>query len=139
MELLFSPCTRYRDLLYSRGCRGREDIRDYLELLDVSNEELLSAERAFTYADLHAMLENGTTVAWLSPHAAIGGEQWRASCYVRHNNFSFPYKFQLDVDGKIVDGMASSSEAFSEIIGVVRRLLLADVSEVYELQRLQSP
>jgi hypothetical protein len=39
--------------------------------LDVSTKELLSAERAFTYADLYATLGNGYTVLWLTPHAAV--------------------------------------------------------------------
>jgi hypothetical protein len=39
--------------------------------LNVSTEELLSSERAFTYTDMSAMLESGRTVAWLTPHAAI--------------------------------------------------------------------
>jgi hypothetical protein len=52
MERLFSPCTRLRDTL---------ELEEFFEELnlDVSTEELLSAERAFTYADLYAMLGNG--------------------------------------------------------------------------------
>jgi hypothetical protein len=41
-----------------------------LELnLDVSPEELLIAESAFTYADLCVMLESGDMVLWLTKHA----------------------------------------------------------------------
>jgi hypothetical protein len=39
--------------------------------LVVSTEELLSAERAFTYVDLFTMLESGDTITWLAPHAAF--------------------------------------------------------------------
>jgi hypothetical protein len=39
--------------------------------LDESTEEHLSSERAFTYADLYAMLGNKVTVAWLTPYAAV--------------------------------------------------------------------
>jgi hypothetical protein len=75
MERLFSPCTRFNDLLESQG-RLEELRRHYPEPLqelnrDVSTEELLSAERAFTYADLYAMLGNRNTIAWLTPHAAV--------------------------------------------------------------------
>ena len=56
MERLFSPCTRLHDILESRG--GLEEFEDFnpeglRELnLDVSTEELLSAERAVSYADV---------------------------------------------------------------------------------------
>jgi hypothetical protein len=50
--------------------RGRP--KDLQELnLDVSTEELLSSERAYTYADLYAMLGNENAVLWLTPHAAV--------------------------------------------------------------------
>jgi hypothetical protein len=39
--------------------------------LDVSIEDFSSAERAFTYADLYAVLGNGETVVWLTPQAAV--------------------------------------------------------------------
>jgi hypothetical protein len=75
MERMFSPCTRLRDLIASRG--RREGLNGHhpgllQELnLDVSTEAFLSAERAFTYADLYAMLESGDTVLWLTPHAGL--------------------------------------------------------------------
>jgi hypothetical protein len=86
MEQLFSPRTRllesqYRlDVLLGIESQGRLDrllkflgFREiFRELkLDVCTEEFLGAERAFTYADLYAMLGNRNTVAWLTPHAAI--------------------------------------------------------------------
>jgi hypothetical protein len=123
MERSFSPCTRYRD---SQG--GHADLLRELKL-DVSTEELLSAERAFTYADLYAMLENGDTVVWLTPHAHVvradGRLAWRRS---------YDYSFRLNVDGQTISAVARSSEAFLEILDIVRRLLLADASQVYELK-----
>jgi hypothetical protein len=68
MELLFSPCTRLHDLIENQY--GDDDTRHELEEvnLDVSTEEFLSAERAFTFADLYAMLESGDNmVAWFTP------------------------------------------------------------------------
>jgi hypothetical protein len=70
MEGLFSPCTRYRDILESQGrleeLRGPR--RTFQELdLNVSTEELIIPQRAFTYADLYAMLGNEDTIAWLTP------------------------------------------------------------------------
>jgi hypothetical protein len=56
MERLFSPCTRLYDIVESQGrllgpTRGLQELNP-----DVSTEDLISAERAFTYADLYAML-----------------------------------------------------------------------------------
>jgi hypothetical protein len=49
MSPLFSPCTRLRDLLEQDNGRPDEEARELHEHnLDVSTEELLSAERAFT-------------------------------------------------------------------------------------------
>jgi hypothetical protein len=66
MERLFSLCTRTRDIIERQGrlerLRGRiHNLALVQELnLDVSTEELLSAERAFTYTDLYVMLGNPT-------------------------------------------------------------------------------
>jgi hypothetical protein len=140
MEHLFSPSTRYRDRLESR--RGPDEptdltkwLQELQELnLDVSTEELLSAERAFTYADLYAMLGNEKTVLWLTPHAAVVavsayGTGFMCSIYLRDN-----YRFIFNVNGKAIFVLPRSSEAFSEIVDIIRRLLLADVSEVNELE-----
>jgi hypothetical protein len=83
MKRLFSPCTRYRDILESQGRLGP---REWLQELnfDVSTEELLSADRAFTYADLYAILRNRRTVLWLAPHAIVvptGGLIYDAFCH----------------------------------------------------------
>jgi hypothetical protein len=110
--------------------RGRRELLQELNL-DVSTDELLSAERAFTYADLHAMLGNGNTFLWLTPHAAVVPRVWRTYvCYHRQDYFSF----RLNVDGKEVDAWARSWEAFSDVLDVLRRLVLADVREVYEIK-----
>jgi hypothetical protein len=74
MEGLFSPCNRLHDILERKGrplhFNGTPLFLRELNL-DVSTEELLSAERAFTYADVYAMLGNEYTVAWLPPHASF--------------------------------------------------------------------
>jgi hypothetical protein len=71
MARLFSPCTRLQNHLFEvvRALFAPELFQELN--LDISTEELLSAERAFTYADLHAMLGDEDTVAWLTPHAAV--------------------------------------------------------------------
>jgi hypothetical protein len=80
MEHLFSPCTRLSDLLESRGREGHREWLQELNL-DVSTEDLISARRAFTYADLHALLENEDTVAWLTPHTAVAREDGKGLNY----------------------------------------------------------
>lgn len=50
-----------------RGPRG--ELREVD--LDVSTADLLSAETAFTYVTLFAMLGNECLVIWLTPHAAV--------------------------------------------------------------------
>jgi hypothetical protein len=130
MERLFSPCTRLRDLV---GSQDRlERFRDhYPELwqelnLDVSTEVLLSAERAFTYADLYALLGNEDAVAWLTPHAAITrpygivAQSWE-SVDESHRSFSFV------ADGKEIIAMATSPEHLLEICDVFLRLVAASV------------
>jgi hypothetical protein len=72
MERLFSPCNRFHDISRSLGyvisCRPQplQELN-----LDVSTEELLSAEKTFTYADLYTMLGDTDTIAWLTPHATV--------------------------------------------------------------------
>jgi hypothetical protein len=102
--------------------------------LDTSTQELLSAERAFTYADLYAMIEDGNTVAWLTPHTAIvrvhgeGSYAWSQmdeSCY-----------FCFSVDGKDIKACARSREhSLEEICDVVFRLLAASVVHSVILSR----
>jgi hypothetical protein len=77
MVRLFSPSTRYQDIIEGYG--HLEEFRALQEVkLDASIEELLSADRAFTYTDLCAMLGDETTVAGLTPHAGVARLNERA-------------------------------------------------------------
>jgi hypothetical protein len=120
MERLFSPCTRSRDLVESQGGRVSRESRLRELNLDVSADEFLSAERGFKYADLIAMLANGNTVAWLTPHAAVALADERVletwSCHLRFN-----------ADGEEIYILARSPEHLLEICDVVLRLLAASV------------
>ena len=70
MERLFSPCTRLRDRFRNEGLGPPDELQELN--LDVSTEEFLSEDRAFTFADLFAMLRgNRDVVAWMTPHAII--------------------------------------------------------------------
>ncbi len=113
MERLFSPYTRDRDL---------ECLRELN--LNVSTDELLSAERGFTYADLYTMLGNGDPMTWLTPHAAIVSAHGSGLFYWR---YSISKCLGFTVDGKTVIAWASSHEALSEIADVVLRLVAASV------------
>jgi hypothetical protein len=122
---LFSPCARLRDILESQG--RLEEFRRSYELaqelnLDVSTEEFLSAERAFTYADLYAILESGDTVAWLTPHAAIVGKAGITNAF-RY----FDHRFSFNADGKDVFALTHSRESLLEICDIVLQLLAASV------------
>jgi hypothetical protein len=75
--------------------------------LDVSTEELLSAERAFTYEALCAMLKSGDTVAWLTPHAAIVGEAGIANAS-RYSVEDGDHRFRFHADGKDIFAFAHS-------------------------------
>jgi hypothetical protein len=122
MEHLFSPCTRYRNLLQSRGCLGSHEWSQE-QNLDVSTEEFL--ERAFTYADLYAMLRNLDTITWLTPHAAVAREGERAVHSWRQVDESC--RFRFNADGKIIHAFALSPEHLLEICHVVVRLLAESV------------
>jgi hypothetical protein len=110
-----------------------EDVRGCPELLkelnlDVSTGELLNAERAFTYADLHAMLESKETVAWLTPHAAIVHADGRAVyCW---GQLDESCRFKFNVDGKVMVALARSPEHLLEICDLVLRLLAASVAHL---------
>jgi hypothetical protein len=128
MERLLSPCTRFYDMLQSRGYlqKSRGLPGGLRELnLDVSTEAFLSAERAFAYADLYAMLANENVVVWLTPYAAVmpnmgrGIDYWKVldgSCHI-----------YVKADGKGMFGLARSPEHLSDICNVVLRLLAASV------------
>jgi hypothetical protein len=53
--------------------------------------------------------------------------------HLRNYHRQYLYCFRVNVDGKNIHALTHSSTAFSEIFDVVRRLLLADVSQVHEL------
>jgi hypothetical protein len=116
------------DTLESQG--RLEMFRDRRELLqelnlDVSTEELLSTERALTYADLYAMLGNEYTVAWLTPYVAVAREGGRGVyTWVQLDR---SYRFSFNVDGKKIFASARSPERLLEIVDVVLRLLAASV------------
>jgi hypothetical protein len=122
MEHLFSPCTRFQVILENQGHRHFVGLRE--RNLDVSTEEFLSAERAFTYANLYAILENGNTVAWLTPHAAVarqGATVGRISLQLHATSC----RLDFNVDGKRIVAMARSPEHLLEICDVLLRLLAA--------------
>jgi hypothetical protein len=128
MEILFSPCTRFHDILESQG--RLEEFRDQPELLqelnlDVSTEQLLSAERAFTYADLYAMLGNQYMVVWLTPHASVIRGYGRGAYY--WEQLDEPCSFCFSADGEAIYAFARSPEHFLEISDVILRLLAASV------------
>jgi hypothetical protein len=129
MEHLFTPCTRYRDIVESQ-CDledfGGPDPETLQELnLDVSTEELLSAEKAFTFADLYAMLGDEDTIAWLTPHTAVVLTEGTAEYAC--NDFDEMCRFRFSADDKEIFAMALSPEHLLEICDVVLRLLAVSV------------
>jgi hypothetical protein len=125
MARLFSPCTRLQNHLFE-VVRARFAPELFQELnLDVSTEELLIAGRAFTYADLHAMLGDEDTVAWLTPHAAvsIGG----ISAMDSWDQLNESYRFYFSADGKEIVGLSRSPEHLLEICDIVLRLLAVSI------------
>jgi hypothetical protein len=122
MERLFSPCTRMQDTFESQGIR----VRPLQELnLDVSTDEFLSAERAFSYVDLYAVLGSGETVAWLTPHTAVALGVGRGVSYWRH--LGETCRVYFCADGNKIVALARSPEHLLEICNVVLRLLAASV------------
>jgi hypothetical protein len=132
MERLFSPCNRLYDLLESQGHLEEYHPSILQELnLDVSTEEFLSAERAFTYADLLAMLESRNTVAWLTPHAAIARERGR--------QLGESFILWFTADGKDIVAFARSHEHLLEICDIVLRLLTVSVVQSVILTHVSTP
>jgi hypothetical protein len=91
--------------------------------------ELLSAKRAFTFADLYAMLGNEDTVAWLTPHTAVIRRHGKA--VHAWNQLDVSRRFRFSADGKHIFVVALSSEHGLELCDFVLRLLAASV--VYSL------
>jgi hypothetical protein len=136
MERLFSPCNRLHDILESQG--RLEELREQnpeplQELnLEVSTEELVSAERVFTYADLYALLESGDTVAWLTPHAAIVCEGGIATiAWNQLENESHSFSFSAEDKERVA--LARSHEHLLEILDVLLRLVAVSVVQSVRL------
>jgi hypothetical protein len=112
----------------SADCRWEWRGRHLQELkLDISTEELLSAERAFTYVDLYAMLGNQNTILWLTTRAAVARGGIRASdrmFWIQQDNSCH---FIFCADGKDMFALARSPQHLLEICDVVLRLLAASV------------
>mgnify|MGYP000694934881 CR=1 FL=1 len=125
MERLFSPCTRYRDIVESQGLNHPVALQELNLDLDVSTEEFLSAERAFTYMDLYAMLANESAAVWLTPHAAIALEE--GSMATSWGQLDESCRFRFKADGQTMIALAFSTEHLLEICAVVLRLLAASV------------
>jgi hypothetical protein len=126
MERLFSPCTRFHDIfaIYDdfQGL-ANEDDEPLQELnLDVSTEELLSAARAFTYADLYGVLGGRETVAWLTPRAAIVPANGKVVSFYGHMN---AYRVDFNADGQVIVVVGNSPEHLLETCDVIARLLAA--------------
>jgi hypothetical protein len=120
MERLFSPCTRYQDILESQGRHERSHSFHELDL-DVSTEEVIIPHRAFTYADLYAMLGNDNTIAWLTPHAAeVARKEETVQCRV-------PCCFRFSADGQEIIAFSRSPVHLLKICDVVLRLLAASI------------
>jgi hypothetical protein len=116
--------SEYRLWQFSEEFRGQLDLLQELNL-DESTEELLTAERAFTYVDLYDMLGNEEdTVAWLTPHTSV--MRWEmAQSYISLIDGACQYSFIAD--GKEVFAVAHSIETLSEICDTVLRLLAVSV------------
>jgi hypothetical protein len=131
MERLFSPCTRLRDRLQHR------DVHPLLQEvnLDVTTEELLSAERAFTYADLYAMLGNQNTLAWLTPNATVARGCGQAM--IAWAQLYESYRFFFNVDDIDIIAVALSQESLLEICDIVVRLLAVSVVHSVKLVKMR--
>jgi hypothetical protein len=136
MERLFSPSTRsrYRDILESHGRLEEFRAHRVQELnLNASIEELVSAESAFTYADLYAMLGNKDTVVWLTPHAAVARRDKDAKY-----SWTCCLCFNADGNNKGLVAFSRSPEHLLEICDVVLRLLAASDVRSVKIHKLSS-
>jgi hypothetical protein len=140
MERLFSPCTRSRDLLAENRDEVRRFEHLYIEIarelnLDASTEELLNAERAFTYADLYATLGNGETIAWFTPDAAVAREDGDVDVSWMQHYLSYHFYFNTNDEQKMV-ALARYPEDLLEICDIVLRLLAASAVHSVSLRCL---
>jgi hypothetical protein len=144
MERLFSLCTRLHDLLQNEGLLDhiedddRESIETVKELnLDVSTEEFLGDARGFAYADLLAMLGNGETIAWLSPHAAVAhGDETMLEYW---DNLEDLWSLRFSADYLQVVAVARSPQHLMEICDVVLRLLAVSAVHRVTISKRNSP
>jgi hypothetical protein len=121
MEHLFSRCTGQLHILDSEEFRG----------LQVTVKFFLSDERALTYADLYAMLGNGTSIAWLTPHAFVAHKYGSAlDCWEQLDE---AYQFRFIAGGKVISAYALSSEHLLEICDIVLRLMAESVVQSVRL------
>jgi hypothetical protein len=129
MECLFSPCAGLRNRLHNI------DVYPILQEvnLDVTTEELLSAERALTYADLYALLGNRNMLAWVTPNATVAREAGSAMIAWAHLDES--YRFFFNVDGIDIYAVALSPEYLLEICDIVARLLAVSVVHSVKLEK----
>jgi hypothetical protein len=95
---------------------------------------------AFTYADLHAMLVNKDTVAWLTPHTAVARDGNSGDRLIHAwDQLDESCRFCFSVDGKDVIALAVSPEHLLEICDIVLRLLAVSVVHSIRLINLGSP
>jgi hypothetical protein len=102
-RLLFLSCTRLHDILEPGqlgAFRGHPEHLQELNL-DVSTKELISAKRGFTYPDSYATLGNGTTVTWLTPHAAVARKGGNA--VIAWDQLEKSCGFRFSADGQHID------------------------------------
>jgi hypothetical protein len=81
------------------------------------------------------MLGNENTVVWLTSQASVVRARGRGRLcpgYLHEQDYTF--RVNVDGKGKEIHALARSSEEYSENLDVIRRLLLAEASEVYELE-----
>jgi hypothetical protein len=87
---------------------------------------------------MYAMLGNGETVAWLTPHAAVArGSKRMLDCWEQLNNSC---RFRISTDnGNDMYALARSPEHLLEICDVLLRLLAASVVHSVVLNEWGSP
>jgi hypothetical protein len=122
------------DDLASRGRRLDPALQELT--LNVSTDEILSAERDYAYADLYAMLGNRNTYAWLTPHAAVvpEGESVVSFWEQKHRSYGFSFR----ADGEQLSALARSPEHLFEICDIVLQLLAASVVHSVHLNNWRS-
>jgi hypothetical protein len=133
MEGLLSPCTRCRDIVESQGDLIENPCLFEELNLDISTEDLLSAERAFTYADLYTTLGNGNKIVWLTTHAFVARKGGIAMyAWMRLDDSC---RLCFSADGEEIIALARSPQHLLEICDVVLRLLPVSVVQSVILKK----